>query len=152
MAKPYYQDDYVTIYHEDCREILPELPKVDLVLTDPPYENQKAIWFYHCQDWLCDRIVFTPGIDNVGLYPQPKWILCWHKPSGIGYSRVGGFTQWEPIFVYGHNYKFPQDYIYQIPLNFSTGPERKHPHPKPVNLIEQLIIASTKEVSFPFGA
>ncbi|MCK5018408.1 MAG: site-specific DNA-methyltransferase [Candidatus Peribacteraceae bacterium] len=35
--KPYYQDDYCTIYHGDCREILPELPKVDLVLTDPPY-------------------------------------------------------------------------------------------------------------------
>ena len=35
--KPYYQDDAVTIYHGDCRDILPHLPKVDLVLTDPPY-------------------------------------------------------------------------------------------------------------------
>lgn len=26
-----------TLYHGDCREILPSLPKVDLVLTDPPY-------------------------------------------------------------------------------------------------------------------
>ncbi len=34
---PYYQDSAVTIYHGDCREILPALPKVDLVLTDPPY-------------------------------------------------------------------------------------------------------------------
>jgi DNA modification methylase len=34
---PYYQDDACTIYHGDCREILPLLPKVDLVLTDPPY-------------------------------------------------------------------------------------------------------------------
>jgi len=33
----YYQDDYCTIYHGDCQEILPTLPKVDLVLTDPPY-------------------------------------------------------------------------------------------------------------------
>ena len=38
MAKPYYQDKWVTIYHGDCREILPQLDvKVDLVLTDPPY-------------------------------------------------------------------------------------------------------------------
>jgi DNA modification methylase len=37
MREPYYQDGAVTIYHADCREILPELPKVDLVLTDPPY-------------------------------------------------------------------------------------------------------------------
>jgi DNA modification methylase len=35
--KPYFQDDAVTIYHGDCREILPLLSKVDLVLTDPPY-------------------------------------------------------------------------------------------------------------------
>jgi site-specific DNA-methyltransferase (adenine-specific) len=35
--KPYYKDDYVTIYHGDCREVLPTLDKVDLVLTDPPY-------------------------------------------------------------------------------------------------------------------
>ena len=35
--KPYYQDSAVTIYHGDCREILPAMPKVDLVLTDPPY-------------------------------------------------------------------------------------------------------------------
>jgi len=34
---PYYQDDAVTIYHGDCREILPTLDSVDLVLTDPPY-------------------------------------------------------------------------------------------------------------------
>jgi DNA modification methylase len=32
---PYYQDDHCTIYHGHCRNILPELPKVDLVLTDP---------------------------------------------------------------------------------------------------------------------
>jgi site-specific DNA-methyltransferase (adenine-specific) len=41
-VKPYYEDGAVTIYHGDCREILPELPKVDLVLTDPPYPNMKG--------------------------------------------------------------------------------------------------------------
>ncbi len=35
--KPYFQDDAVTIYLGDCREVLPELGPVDLVLTDPPY-------------------------------------------------------------------------------------------------------------------
>jgi len=37
LPTPYYQDDAVTLYHGDCREILPDLPAVDLVLTDPPY-------------------------------------------------------------------------------------------------------------------
>lgn len=35
--RPYYDHDGITIYHADCREVLPNLPKVDLVLTDPPY-------------------------------------------------------------------------------------------------------------------
>jgi DNA modification methylase len=36
-VKPYYQDDAVTIYHGDCREIVPTLGRFDLLLTDPPY-------------------------------------------------------------------------------------------------------------------
>lgn len=35
---PYYEADGITIYHGDCLDILPHLPKVDLALTDPPYD------------------------------------------------------------------------------------------------------------------
>lgn len=35
--KPYYEHAGITIYHGDSREILPLLPDVDLVVTDPPY-------------------------------------------------------------------------------------------------------------------
>jgi DNA modification methylase len=34
---PYYEQDGITIYHGDCREVLSTLGPVDLVLTDPPY-------------------------------------------------------------------------------------------------------------------
>ncbi len=36
---PYYEDEHVTLYCGDCREVLPTLEpdSVDLVLTDPPY-------------------------------------------------------------------------------------------------------------------
>ena len=35
--KPYYEHAGIAIVHGDCREILPTLPKCDLLLTDPPY-------------------------------------------------------------------------------------------------------------------
>lgn len=39
--KPYFEEDGITIYHGDCREVLPGLDPVDLVLTDPPYNCGK---------------------------------------------------------------------------------------------------------------
>jgi len=36
--KPYYEHGGITIYHGDCRDILPDIKaRVDLVLTDPPF-------------------------------------------------------------------------------------------------------------------
>ncbi len=35
--RPYYQDESVTIYNADCRQVIPFLPRYDLLLTDPPY-------------------------------------------------------------------------------------------------------------------
>jgi site-specific DNA-methyltransferase (adenine-specific) len=44
MIKPYYEHAGITLYHGDCREILPTLAdnSFDLVLTDPPYPNLKG--------------------------------------------------------------------------------------------------------------
>lgn len=37
--RPYYEDDSVTIYHGDSREIIPSLPPIDALVTDPPYSS-----------------------------------------------------------------------------------------------------------------
>jgi len=41
MSEPriYYQDDAVTLWHGDCRDVLPQLERVDHVITDPPYSR-----------------------------------------------------------------------------------------------------------------
>lgn len=42
--KPYYDEDGITIYHGDCLDILPGLPKFDLFFTSPPYNLGGAPW------------------------------------------------------------------------------------------------------------
>jgi len=162
-VKWFYSDKWVAIAHADCRAILPDLPKVDLVLTDPDYNaknigpNERAYeggmpslskedYKEWCHSWftpiasVVDNIVFTPGIANIWNYPQAYWVLCWHKPAAVSFNRLGGFNAWEPILVYGKPFKrLPQDYLYFNTLNFSKGPERKHPCPKPVDLWAYLI-------------
>ncbi len=145
----YYQDDWATIYHGDCREILPLLEPVDLVLTDPPYNvginylvNQLMIkklakilvwarsWFFICRQ---SKTLLVTGQGRLPYYAiiEPwKWLLCWWKPAAMGRSPVG-FNEWEPIALWGNgsNAGFP-DVIRAciIPQN-DTG---NHPCPKPL--------------------
>lgn len=39
---PYYRDDAVVIFNADCKEIVPQMPKACLLLTDPPYGIGRA--------------------------------------------------------------------------------------------------------------
>lgn len=65
--KPYYADDAVTIFHADCREVLPSLT-ADLVLTDPPY----GTGFYES-----DNDVLTPDLMRSFLTFGPTCIFGW---------------------------------------------------------------------------
>lgn len=52
----YYQDEHVTLIHGDCREVLPHLPSVDLVLTDPPYGDTSLAWDARVDGWAGDAL------------------------------------------------------------------------------------------------
>lgn len=46
LPTPYHQEEAVTIYHGDCRQIMPLLGKFDLLMADPPYaigESSKKV-------------------------------------------------------------------------------------------------------------
>jgi site-specific DNA-methyltransferase (adenine-specific) len=126
--KPYYEEAGITIYHGDCREILPALPKVDLVLTDPPYgigfsgkktkhtdgesggylgiddtpEYVSSVVVPVIQTCLSmsDRLIVTPGSRNCWKYPEPVSMGVLFYPSGAGLGRWG-FVCSQPILYYG---------------------------------------------------
>jgi site-specific DNA-methyltransferase (adenine-specific) len=50
---PYYADDSTTLYHGDCRDVLPQLDvRVDCVVTDPPYGETSLAWDRCAKGWL----------------------------------------------------------------------------------------------------
>jgi len=68
---PYYEEKGIVIYHGDCREILPDLPKVDVVLTDPPYPNKAE----HFIEEIKTAIVFFQ------TFQCPRWFVFWDEMS-----------------------------------------------------------------------
>jgi site-specific DNA-methyltransferase (adenine-specific) len=151
--KPYYKDDYCEIWHGDCREILPTLPKCDLLLTDPPYgvgeqyishDDSSAGYGTFIQEsfrLMLDSapvLLLTPGIRNVFLYPKPKWILAWFKPGSTSRNDTGGFNEWEPVLVYGKQ-KFQNDVKRLLDCANHSKETGCHPCPKPLRLFTWLI-------------
>lgn len=39
IRRPYYKDDFTTLYYGDAMEILPHLENIDALITDPPYSS-----------------------------------------------------------------------------------------------------------------
>ncbi len=115
---PYYQDDLVTIYHDDCRNVLPELESVEAVITDPPYgldfmgrgwdRGIPGIAF-----WIAIRNAMKPGayllafssprthhrlmcaIEDAGF--EIPDCLAWFYGKGYPKSRNSLKPAWEPI-------------------------------------------------------
>jgi site-specific DNA-methyltransferase (adenine-specific) len=162
MIKPYYQEKNATIYHGDCREILPEIGGFDLLVTDPPYgisfiSNSRKLR-KHKRIAGDDRMptqtlagliekaerasyVFCRW-DNLAELPRPKSVLAWVKNNwSMGNLRHEHGRMWEAICFYpGPQHEF----IKRTPdviQGRRTG-NKHHPTEKPVSVMTQLIMAN----------
>ena len=160
--KPYYQDKYATIYHGDCLELLPEMPKVDLVLTDPPYGiNYKSNHYKYgnphdsivgdtrfpleCIDQLieisnCAVLLFCRW-DNLFELPKPKSFITWVKnnwSAGDLEHEYGRMT--EGICFYPcSEHRFANGRPHDVINCDRVGSSSLHPTEKPVELCAKLL-------------
>jgi DNA modification methylase len=163
---PYYSDDDVVIYHGDCREILPNLPKVDLVLTDPPYGigeargKNKSRWQlakpkdYGISDWddrpvelkllhlimakAKNTIIF--GGNFYYLPPSSCWIV-WDKDNSGDFADCE--LAWTNFSSAVRKYTWRWNGMLQEPKN--PKDYRWHPTQKPTGLISLIISDYSKE-------
>lgn len=92
-AKYYYRDDSAILYHGDCREILPVLKDVDLMVTSPPYDNLRE---YNGYEW--DFETTLPGL-KVAL--KKGGVIVWvvgdatinGSETGSSYRQALGFIE-----------------------------------------------------------
>ena len=129
--KPYYEEKGITIFHGDCRDILPTLERVDLVLTDPPYginggrggtSKSRGRGLYNGVFTPNDdtpefiKTVVVPVIEicigmsrSVVVTPGNKNFCLYPQPISFGciYQPAGsgaqrhGWVDAQPIFYYG---------------------------------------------------
>jgi len=161
----YYQDDAVTIYHGDCREILPTLPKVDAVVTDPPYGiGYRTGWSAETRDHPA-KIVgddstelrdYAIGLScNVACFATwrcvppavPRACLVWDKgpASGMGDLKMPWKPCFEVVWIFGRGWSGERSsaVLRGRTMVTSSALGRAHPHQKPVWLLAELVRKST---------
>ena len=157
--KPYYEHGGITIYHGDCREILPTLEPVDLVLTDPPYGVGVAAWDivdWQWSDLIAERMTVAAHLfafwsvsklrefrDIRGL--KYERVLVWSKPMTMSAKRGNATWHWEPIYWFrkpdAQLTECVSDVLTENPPLFRSHPENvAHPTQKPLDLLRRLAV------------
>ena len=141
--KPYYSHAGITIYHGDCREILPQLGRFDLLLTDPPYPDYFVEEYQYrdgdlavLESFNCRQYIFWSGRAAFPL--DYSAVHIWNKnPSNHG-------AQYERIFERngGSHQKVYTQYMVNSTVAASmTGDVfNEHPSQKPIRLMSRLLL------------
>jgi len=151
--RPYYNHAGITIYHGDCRDILPHLEPVDLVLTDPPYGVNKAEWddvfpkWFVVEAFKCSQSVcIMPGLWALpdcleAMGSRYKWIIAGYNRNGMTHGAIG-FNNWIPAVCGGVIKNGGQDAI-----AFTIGREGQFEHPsqKPLPFMRFLVNRLTEQ-------
>lgn len=76
--------------------------------------------------------------------PRPKGFVYWAHPGSTRRNTFGGFSECEPILIYGQ-WKLPNDYKYLPDCVNHAKSKIDHPCPKPERLMDWLVAGSKAE-------
>lgn len=135
-----------TLYLGECEEVLPSLSGVDCVITDPPYgvEFRGEAWDKDVPEIavrlpeMYGRVAIIMGTTAAWQFPLPKWVACWARPASSSRSRVGGFSHWSPVLLYG-DIKMPVDFHSWHAIANAYEQDFGHPSPKPLRVMRWLV-------------
>lgn len=166
---PYYEDDLVTLYHGDCREVT-EWLEADVLVTDPPYgldsqlsagRKGRSRPSGHARtsakpDW--DRnlevrdaalamwgerpyAVFGSPARLDGALPYRGFPLVWDKGTvGMGDTTFPWGRSYELVYVNGPGWSGTRESSVLHVLHPSNiATQIGHPTPKPVGLMASII-------------
>ena len=163
------------LYLGDCLEILPEIGKVDAVVTDPPYgvmlgetnskqrlKNKRQSYENHpdTPEYIENKVVpaiklalsksdrgfITPGTRNCFLYPPPYEMGAWCYLGGKGIGRWG-FIGFQPILYYGKDPKLRYGATHSSVIDKHGGKLKLNEHPcaKPLEFMKWAVDKVTFE-------
>ena len=164
-VEPYFADEFCTIYHGDCREILPSLGSFSLMLTDPPYvltatgggigadrkylddiDGFTDMGFDEsildaCENWMC----FCAKTQLPSLIGRavalPRWMLVtWNKPNPTPLCN-GNYLPDTEYIVHGCQSKriFGEFRDKSRWIVYPAQQHNLHPNEKPLPVVEKLV-------------
>ena len=168
--KPYYQHAGITIYHGDCRKVLPEIVIVDSLVTDPPFgiNWSRASWEDEPEDypemmrWLVTEscrvvdgwcFVFQAmlNVNHFNEWFPDGWRIfaaCKNfaqvRPTGIWHS-------WDPVVFWNTkpntkpNTKYVNRDYHVGNVAGCFGDKNGHPCPRPVDTMRHIVAIATPE-------
>jgi hypothetical protein len=171
MIRPYYEQDGITIYNADCREVLFSGVSFDVLVCDPPYGVSlgvgkdtrggshglaKASYASYDDSDEAFRAVVLPVLTACLLRSKrgavfagprvqdlPKGTVCGgvYCPAGTGRHRWG-FNCFLPVVFYGTAPELNKGGKQTVIKSTARAEDNGHPCPKPIEWMEWLVSVS----------